>query len=97
MLVNIVSKIIIILALTTLFLFFKNSAKELDLKIIETKNNIKYMNQILVEKKNTYALDLNKIIKNKSLNSVTGKTITIENYLNKNMTIVRVDYVKKSD
>jgi len=55
------------------------------------------MNQILVEKKNTYALDLNKIIKNKSLNSVTGKTITIENYLNKNMTIVRVDYVKKSD
>ena len=87
MLVNIVSKIIIILALTNLFLFFKNSAKELDLKIIETKNNIKYMNQILVEKKNTYALDLNKIIKNKSLNSVTGKTITI----------VRVDYVKKSD
>ena len=81
----------------TFFLLFKNIAKELETNIYIFDRQIDLMTNQLEQKE----IDLSRELHNKLISSdkkyVNSKFIIIENYFNKNMTIVKVDYDKKSN
>ena len=97
MLIKYTYKIFIILITIIFFLLFKNTAKELEANIFSFDRQINLMINQLQQKE----IDLSRELHNKLINSdkkyVNSKFIIIENYFNKNMTIVKVDYDKKSN
>tara|TARA_B110000444_G_C18494677_1_gene435137 strand:+ start:345 stop:638 length:294 start_codon:yes stop_codon:yes gene_type:complete len=97
MLIKYTFKIFIILIAIFFFLLFKNIAKELEANIFSFDRQISLMINQLQQKE----IDLSRELHNKLISSdkkyVNSKFIIIENYFNKNMTIVKVDYDKKSN
>ena len=95
MLIKYSFKIMIILISLTFFLLFKNIAKKLETDLSKLQYRIDVIeNQI--KKKEDFKIELQVNLKplDKDYNN---KSILIENYLNKKMTIVRVNYDQKSD
>ena len=85
----------IILISLTFFLLFKNIAKKLETNLSKLQYQIDVIeNQI--KKKEDFKIELQVNLKplDKDYNN---KSILIENYLNKKMTIVRVNYDQKSN
>jgi len=97
MLIKYTFKIFIILIAIIFFLLFKNIAKELEINIFSLNSKINLLTNQLQQKE----IDLSRELHNKLISSdkkyVNSKFIIIENYFNKNMTIVKVDYDKKSN
>jgi hypothetical protein len=97
MLIKYTFKIFTILISIIFFLLFKNIAKELEAKIFSFDSKINLLTNRLQQKE----IDLSRELHNKLINSdkkyVNSKFIIIENYFNKNMTIVKADYDKKSN
>lgn len=97
MLIKYTFKIFIILIAIIFFLLFKNIAKELEINIFSLNSKINLLTNQLQQKE----IDLSRELHHKLISSdkkyVNSKFIIIENYFNKNMTIVKVDYDKKSN
>ena len=97
MLIKYTYKIFIILITIIFFLLFKNIAKQLETNIFSLKSK----NNLLTNQLQQKEIDLSRKLHNKLISSdkkyVNSKFIIIENYFNKNMTIVKVDYDKKSN
>ena len=97
MLIKYTYKIFIILITIIFFLLFKNIAKELEANIFSLDRQINLMINQFQQKE----IDLSRELHSKLISSdkkyVNSKFIIIENYFNKNMTIVKVDYDKKSN
>ena len=97
MLIKYTFKIFIILIAIIFFLLFKNIAKELETTISSFDSKINLLTNRLQQKE----IDLSRELHSKLISSdkkyVNSKFIIIENYFNKNMTIVKVDYDKKSN
>ena len=97
MLIKYTFKIFIILIAIIFFLFFKNIAKELETNIFSFDRQINLMINQLQQKEIDLSRELHKKLISSDKKYVTSKFIIIENYFNKNMTIVKVDYDKKSN
>ena len=97
MLIKYSFKIFIILIAIIFFLLFKNIAKELETNISSLDRQINLTTNQLQRKD----IDLSKELHSKLISFDkkynNSKFIIIENYFQKNMTIVKVDYDKKSN
>ena len=96
MLIKYTYKIFIILIAIIFFLFFKNIAKELETNIFSFESKINLMINQLQQKEIDFSRELHSKLIISDKKYVNSKFI-IENYFNKNMTIVKVDYDKKSN
>ena len=97
MLIKYTYKILIILISIIFFLFFKNIAKELETNIFSLDRQINLMINQLQQKEIDFSVELHSKLISSDKKYVNSKFIIIENYFNKNMTIVKVDYDKKSN
>lgn len=97
MLVKKFIKIFIILIALTLFLSFKNIAKKLETDLSKSHFLINIKNNQINKKEIDFAEKIQAKLKPANKDYNKNKSILIENYLNKNMTIVRVNYDQKSD
>ena len=97
MLIKYTYKILIILISIIFFLFFKNIAKELETNIFSFDRQINLMINKLQQKEIDFSRELHNRLISSDKKYVNSKFNKIENYFNKNMTIVKVDYDKKSN
>ena len=97
MLVKKFTKISEIFIALILFLSFKNIAKKLETDLSKSHFLINIKNNQIRKKEIDFAAEIQAKLTpiNKDYNK--NKSILIENYLNKNMTIVRVSYDQKSN
>jgi|TARA_B100000787_G_scaffold155217_1_gene130527 hypothetical protein len=97
MLVKYFSKIIIILISLILFLSFKDIAKKLETDLNKSEFQIYIIKNQIKKKEMDFAYQIQVQLKPFNKGYIKNKSILIENYLNKTMTIVRVKYDQKSD
>ena len=96
MLVNFFIKIILIIFTLTFFLTFKNMAKKIETNITHIDKNINIASQEFEKKRLDLAIKLQSELNLKNKNYLKTDGILIENYMNQEMTIIRVNYDKKS-
>ena len=81
----------------TVFLLFKNIAKDSEENISQLNKEINKASNQLQKKEEFFAEEIKSKLKLNNRKYVTSESILIENYLNKKMTIVRVNYDQKSN
>jgi len=81
----------------TIFLLFKNIAKDLDGKISKLDKEINKASNKLQKKEDFFAEEIKFKLKLNNKKYANSESILIENYLNEKMTIVRVNYDQKSN
>ncbi len=79
----------------TVFLLFKNIAKDSEENISQLNKEINKASNQLQKKEEFFAEEIKLKLNNRKY--VNSESILIENYLNKKMTIVRVNYDQKSN
>lgn len=96
MLINYIVKLLIIPLSLIIFLSFKNHAKELEKRIIFNFKQIEIANKTLDKKQNEFSKDIQSKLKPHKKNYDKASSILIENFINKDMAIIRVYHDKKS-
>ena len=81
----------------TVFLLFKNIAKDSEENISQLNKEINKASSQLQKKEEFLAEEIKLKLKLNNRKYVNSESILIENYLNKKMTIVRVNYDQKSN
>ena len=81
----------------TVFLLFKNIAKDSEENISQLNKEINKASNQLQKKEEFFAEEIKLKLKLNNRKYVNSESILIENYLNKKMTIVRVNYDQKSN
>ena len=81
----------------TVFLLFKNIAKDTEENISKLNKEINKSSNQLQKKEEFFAEEIKLKLKLNNRKYVNSESILIENYLNKKMTIVRVNYDQKSN
>ena len=81
----------------TVFLLFKNIAKDSERNISKLNKEINKASNQLQKKEEFFAEEIKLKLKLNNRKYVNSESILIENYLNKKMTIVRVNYDQKSN
>ena len=79
----------------TVFLLFKNIAKDSEENISQLNKEINKASNQLQKKEEFFAEEIKLKLNNRKY--VNSESILIENYLNEKMTIVRVNYYQKSN
>lgn len=79
----------------TVFLLFKNIAKDSEENISQLNKEINKASNQLQKKEEFFAEEIKLKLNNRKY--VNSESILIENYLNEKMTIVRVNYDQKSN
>lgn len=81
----------------TVFLLFKNIAKDSEENISQLNKEINKASNQLQKKEEFFAKEIKLKLKLNNRKYVNSESILIENYLNEKMTIVRVNYDQKSN
>ena len=81
----------------TVFLLFKNIAKDSEENISQLNKEINKASNQLQKKEEFFAEEIKLKLKLNNRKYVNSESILIENYLNKKMIIVRVNYDQKSN
>ena len=97
MLIRYCLKFLIILIALTVFLLFKNIAKDSERNISKLNKEINKASIQLQKKEEFFAGEIKLKLKLNNRKYVNSESILIENYLNKKMIIVRVNYDQKSN
>ena len=97
MLIKYCLKFLTILIALTVFLLFKNIAKDSERNISKLNKEINKASNQLQKKEEFFAEKIKFKLKLNNRKYVNSESILIENYLNEKMTIVRVNYDQKSN
>ena len=97
MLIKYCLKFLTILIALTVFLLFKNIAKDSEENISQLNKEINKASNQLQKKEEFFAEEIKLKLKLNNRKYVNSESILIENYLNEKMTIVRVNYDQKSN
>ena len=97
MLIKYCLKFLIIFLALTVFLLFKNIAKDSERNISKLNKEINKASIQLQKKEEFFAGEIKLKLKLNNRKYVNSESILIENYLNEKMTIVRVNYDQKSN
>ena len=95
MLVRLLIKILFIPFMLTLFLSFKNNAKNLEKELVTNKDEVLISYEILDRKKSDFSLSIQSVLKPHKKKYDQANSIFIEKYLDDGMSLIRVYYDKK--